>query len=63
MCIDYKALNKVIIKDKLPIPMINDILEELHGAKTFSKLKLCSRYHQIYMHPNNIRKIMFCTQQ
>jgi hypothetical protein len=59
MCVNYRPLNAVIVKNKYPLPRIDILFDQLSKAKVFSKIDLRSGYHQIKIHPKDVPKTTF----
>jgi hypothetical protein len=62
MCVDYRSLNDVTVKNKYPLPRIEDLFDQMRGAKVFSKIDLRSGYHQMKNRPSDIPKTILSTR-
>ncbi|GKB14237.1 putative reverse transcriptase domain-containing protein, partial [Tanacetum coccineum] len=62
MCIDYRELNKLIVKNQYPLPRINDLFDQLQGSRVYSKIDLRSGYHQLRVREEDIPKTAFRTR-
>jgi hypothetical protein len=62
MCVDYRSLNEVTIKNKYPLPRIEDLFDQMKGTSVFSKIDLRSGYHQLKIWESDIPKTAFCTR-
>ena len=62
MFVDYRSLNEVTIKNKYPLPRIEDLFDQLRGARVFSKIDLRSGYHQLKIRLSEIEKTAFTTR-
>ncbi|GKC07469.1 putative reverse transcriptase domain-containing protein [Tanacetum coccineum] len=62
MCIDYRELNKLTVKNRYPLPRINDLFDQLQGSTVYSKIDLRSGYHQLRVHEEEIPKMTFRTR-
>jgi hypothetical protein len=62
MCVDYRSLNNVTVKNKYPLPRIEDLFDHMRGARVFSKIDLRSGCHQMKIRPSDIPKTAFSTR-
>jgi hypothetical protein len=62
LCINYREMNKVTVKNKYPLPRVNDIFDQLHGSQVFSKIDLRSGYHQLKIKEEDIQKTIRINQ-
>ncbi|GKF71826.1 putative reverse transcriptase domain-containing protein, partial [Tanacetum coccineum] len=62
MCIEYRELNKLTVKNRYPLPRIDDLFDQLQGLQFFSKIDLRSGYHQLRVHEDDIPKTAFKTR-
>ena len=62
LCVDYRQLNRVTIKNRYPLPRIDDLFDQLRGAQVYSKIDLCTDYHQLRVREADIPKTAFRTR-
>jgi hypothetical protein len=62
MCVDYRSLNDIIVKNKYPLPRIEDLFDRMRDARVFSKIDLRPGYHQMKIRPSDIPKTILLTR-